>query len=141
MRKIFYKLSCFFLAGCAEYSVEIQGQPELIPLKDDSFIVNRDFKVVVNGSTVTVPHGFVTDLASIPKCLQPVYSPTDFTTIAPSVLHDYMYSGVGIYNRKQSDAIFYNALIENGAGKIQAFKFWAAVRLFGGLYYKNYGGE
>ena len=137
-RRFFYKLSCLILAGCTtEYTIDIPVQPSLVPVDNDLFAVGSDFPVFINRMPYVVPRGFLTDLASVPRVFWWFNAPNDFNTIAPAVLHDYLYSVDTKYNRKQIDDIFYSALIENGATKATAFKFWLGVRLFGAWHYKS----
>jgi hypothetical protein len=57
---------------------------------------------------LTVPIGFKTDLASIPRLIWPIVAPTDEYAKA-AVLHDWMYFK-GMYSRKESDRIFNEAM-------------------------------
>lgn len=142
MRKkgIFYGITVLLLSGCAsKHIIEIPNQPCIIPVKNDQFITCEPFTVGVDGKLITVPKGFLTDLASIPRVFWALDAPNDTVSIAPAILHDYMYSAefpYTSYTRKQADDIFYQALRVNGASTWQAFKFWSTVRLFGKKFYQ-----
>lgn len=99
----------------------------------DSLIFNY-----VNGgvtSTITVPSGFVSDLASIPKVLRPVLN-RNGKSRSPSVLHDYLYS-TAKYSRKESDCIYYKALRSVGMSWVVANVYHLGVRLFGSSSYNK----
>lgn len=80
---------------------------------------------------VTVPAGFVTDFASVPR-LPVVYLLTGDTAHAPAVIHDYLY---GSPRRKRSvcDAVFLEAMEDIGVVWWRRRLMWAAVRVFGGF--------
>lgn len=96
--------------------------------------------------TITVPAGFVTDLASIPRLVWSFYPP-DGPWVKAAVIHDFLYytQGDGIwgrtvgvppgrtYTRRQADAILAEAMADLGIGRWGRFVIWAAVRLGGGI--------
>lgn len=84
-----------------------------------------------------VPHGFKTDLASIPRIMWPVFSPSDYDSIAPAVLHDWHYCCVAGITRKRADDIFYYGLRFHEMNMIKAYIYWIGVRATGWLYYKH----
>ncbi len=93
---------------------------------------------------ITVPAGFVTDLASIPR---PIWSffPPDGPWVKGAVIHDFLYytQGTGLwygrrgvsrsrpYTRAESDAILREAMADRGIGAWAQFVIWAAARLGG----------
>jgi hypothetical protein len=95
---------------------------------------------------ITVPAGFVTDLASIPR---PVWSfyPPDGPWVKGAVVHDFLYYTQGSgewhghkgverprpYSRTEADQIFWEAMADRGIGVWARFVIWAAVRLGGWL--------
>lgn len=140
MRKCrLFCLSCLFLAGCAMHPViEIPFQPCLIPFKNDRFMLCENFIVRIDGKIITIPKGFITDLASIPRIFWAIDAPNDTESIAPAILHDYMYSADSnfSYTRRDTDIIFYYALLANGANTFTAYRYWLGVRLFGFKFFK-----
>jgi Protein of unknown function (DUF1353) len=94
---------------------------------------------------ITVPKGFVTDLASIPRPLWSVYPP-DGPWVKAAVIHDFLYftQGDGIwfkhggvarakpYERREADDIFREAMVDRGIGGVDRSAIWAAVRVAGG---------
>jgi len=93
-------------------------------------------------TTITVPRHFITDFASVPKCLWSIVPPYGKYTKA-AVLHDYLYkyhgyvSGEQIisYTRKECDDIFLEAMTVLGVGKIKRGIIYNAVRWFGGSHW------
>jgi len=95
------------------------------------------------GTTIVVPSGFVTDLASVPRVAL-LWLVAGGRAPRPSVPHDYAYQahtvrmedGTGRpVTRAEADAVFYEALRADpldGAGPVLAWCLWAAVRVGGG---------
>lgn len=79
----------------------------------------------------SIPRGFVTDFASVPR-IPFVYSATGNTGHKAAALHDYLYS-IG-ESRSRADAIFHAALLETEP-KWRAWVMYTAVRLFGWMSY------
>ena len=87
--------------------------------------------------TFTVPAGFETDFASIPKPLLalPLIRWRDKFNKA-SVIHDWLYCTKKV-DRKTADRIFLEALLVLGIPRWKAYLFYAAVRLFGWTHWKK----
>lgn len=85
---------------------------------------------------ITIPKGFETDFASIPRIFWSIVAPIGKHTL-PSVLHDYLYEyGYSMdITRKKADKMFYDAMIESKVARITANILWLCVRVFG---YRNY---
>lgn len=82
---------------------------------------------------ITVPKGFLTDLASIPRFLWSVFPP-DGEYAKAAVVHDYLYRYPST-SRQFADAVFDEAM---GVLGVKPWKRWLithAVRLFGGWYF------
>lgn len=91
-----------------------------------------DYAVTLSGYLVTVPKGFLTDFASVPKCLWSICPPRGKYTQA-AVLHDYLYqTGAG---RNYADEWFLIFMEELGVSWWRRRAMWAAVRVFGWRYY------
>lgn len=81
--------------------------------------------------TVTVPAGFVTDLASIPRSLWSFFSFAG-PWMGPAVIHDFLYTGANVrFTRKQADQIFKEAMYNLGLDWIRRETIYRAVRLGG----------
>src|SRR3990167_8670023 len=71
-----------------------------------------------NGTTYTVPKGFYTDGASVPRPLWMLYPPFGEAYEAAAVLHDFLYAKAeqfygtdkGHISRAEADGIFYEAM-------------------------------
>lgn len=82
---------------------------------------------------IVVPHGFQTDLSSVPR-LPVVYWLTGNTSISAAVVHDWLYSSHEV-DRKTADAILREASAATGVPAWRRFLMFGAVRLFGGAYW------
>jgi hypothetical protein len=85
--------------------------------------------------TLTVPAGFKTDLASIPRLFRnlPLLDP-DGASRRPAAMHDYLYgSALGRRLGKTfADSFLRAALVSEGLSPRGAWVYWAAVHYFGG---------
>ena len=79
--------------------------------------------------SITVPEGFVTDFASVPKGLWNIFPPDGIYSQA-AVLHDYLYQKK-IYSRKKSDQIFLEAMEVLGVSLWKRRIMYRALRMFG----------
>jgi hypothetical protein len=99
----------------------------------------------VAGDTVTVPKGFVTDLASVPRVFWDLFPPDGPWTEA-AVVHDALYftrggadlwqgrrciSRTAPYSRAACDGILREAMADIGIGVVPRTLIWAGVRLGG----------
>ena len=80
------------------------------------------------GSGYTVPQGFITDLASIPRFLWTVWPPFGKYTSA-AVLHDYLCESAWI-SRKDGDKIFLEAMEHSDVPALKRWCIYLAVRLY-----------
>ena len=96
------------------------------------------FESDVLNSTVTVPKGFITDFATVPKKLHNIIGPSDTCIREAAVVHDYMYSKLtNVYSRKQADQTLVEGMIVLCAAWWKRNLVYAAVRLFGGSHWNN----
>ena len=87
----------------------------------------------VAGEKITVPKGFDTDFASVPRI------PIAYLLYAnrgrrAAVVHDYLYR-IGYRTRATCDAIFREALLADGESLPVAWAMWAGVRVGGAFKY------
>jgi hypothetical protein len=82
---------------------------------------------------ITVPAGFETDLASVPR-LPLVYWLCGGRANKPAVVHDFLYTK-GIVPREMADAVFLEAMRTVGVPIIYRRLMWAGVRLGGASHY------
>jgi len=89
------------------------------------------FHLRLNGQdvlTITVPTGFPTDLASVPRLLWPWFPP-DGPWLAAVILHDYLYGLLGC-TRFLADALLRVGMAADGVPWCQRVLIYYAVRLF-----------
>lgn len=90
--------------------------------------------VTAAGETITIPVGFVTDYASIPRIFWNIIPP-DGDARFPAILHDYLYSLRGwepcFKNRAQCDGLFLEAMRHVGVNMVERLTVYSAVRCFG----------
>jgi len=87
---------------------------------------------------VTVPKGFVTDFASVPR-LPLIFTLFGDTAHAAAVVHDYLYSETN-FPRAAADSIFLSAMKAKNVAAWRSFPMYLGVRLFGGVVRgKHYG--
>lgn len=82
---------------------------------------------------ITVPKGFVTDLASVPRAFWPVFPPHGEYAKA-AVVHDYLYRFPST-SREFADSVFDEAMGVLGVASWKRWLITTAVRLFGGRYF------
>lgn len=85
------------------------------------------------GGKITVPAGFKTDFASVPRV------PLAYLLYAnrgrkAAVVHDYLYR-YKLHDRKTCDAVFKEALAADGEGFFVSWAMFTGVRLFGWKFY------
>lgn len=117
--------------------VEYMTPPCLIPVQDNKFKLCDNMIIRARNKFHAVPMGFKTDLASIPRIMWPLFSPSDYDSIAPAVLHDWHYCCVAKVSRKRADDIFYYGLRVHGMNRVKAFIYWVGVRVMGWHFYKH----
>lgn len=90
--------------------------------------------------SIVVPAGFVFDFASIPSLLTNILPKEGRAYDRASCLHDWCYT-VQELSRRQADALFLKAMLEDGVNKMTARLMYRAVRLFGGKAWRNVSDE
>ena len=116
---------------------------EIASLKGVGVKVKRDTNKT---ETITVPTGFVTDLASVPRAMWAFIAPFDVARAA--IIHDLLYKTIRQYRwkmkdkedanliakaKKASDKVFYHAM-KDADPSVPSWKIyasWKAVDLFG----------
>ena len=82
---------------------------------------------------MTIPEGFHTDLASVPRILWSLYPPYDPQYAAAAVLHDALRKWRGEtgerFDEATSDAIFYEAMKILGVPRWKALTMYLGVRI------------
>jgi hypothetical protein len=135
---------------------KVFGVPDNENLRDGREVreLMEDYRVETNGLVITIPAGFQTDGASIPRCLQWIVGASfDNGFRAAALVHDWLYYThradmddimFGYPKRiirwiepGQADACLLDLLAQNGVGWIRRRAIYHAVRLFGGDYWIN----
>jgi len=110
------------------------------PLKDgEQWVIRKEFSYYVDkegGDVITVPAGFISDYASIPRFLWP-FAPRWGKYGKAAVVHDYLYD-THEKTRKEADGIFYDAMVILGTPPWKAKTMYRSVRMFGGNAYKDH---
>lgn len=131
-------IASLFLTTCTpRHNVTFLNEPLLKPVGDNLFELQNNFKAFDGHRTIKVPKHFVTDFASIPRVLWPVLNPSEFKTIPPAILHDFMYTCPNDISRAEADSIFYSALIDNLVNPVKAYAYYLSVRIAGFRYYNK----
>jgi hypothetical protein len=107
------------------------------------YVLAEDF--VVDSNIIgrfTVPAGFRTDFASIPRVLWRALDPEDPCILFPSVAHDFIYSVLGIidertFSRDHADRVLEELMAISGASLFQRKAAYKAVSWFGGSHWKQ----
>lgn len=87
------------------------------------------------GSRIVAPYGMLTDFASIPRFVWPLWPPYDTSYGKAAVIHDRMYQTNGNtprhqYTRRETNLIFLEAMKSLGAGYFKRSTIFNAVQLF-----------
>lgn len=101
----------------------------------NTYMLTKDFRVVADGDRITVPAGFETDFASIPKLFRFII-PMRGKHGSAAVVHDYLYLR-GVKTRKKADEIFLALMKYLKVTKWKRRIMYRAVRLFGWYAWKK----
>jgi len=103
------------------------------PIGDNRWELVEGFEYHVgtypSDEVISVPTGFTTDFASVPRVFWNIISPVGNHGKA-AVIHDYCYS-TACYDKKRSDEIFLEAMEVLGVSKWKRNTMFYAVRWFG----------
>lgn len=113
--------------------------PDELEFKDAGILRgSRRFKLTApfayrsSRGVITVPAGFITDGASIPRIFWPFLDPFG-KYFKAAVIHDFLYSPWNIrFNRAESDRLFKEAMFNSGLDWPTRETIYRAVRMFGG---------
>lgn len=101
------------------------------PLVGHTWILLSDFLYSAeDGSVITIPAGFVTDFASVPRLFWSIFPQWHPKWGKAAILHDYLYETC-LYSKEKADLLFLHDLKEAGLSKWKAYLMYWAVRFFG----------
>lgn len=113
------------------------GHPELTQCAD-----GRNFRVVSpfgfwtpRTGLVSVPKGFITDLASIPRVFWNLLPPFGKYTNA-AIVHDYLYR-THLCSRAMADYVIWQGMRASRVGFAVRLLIWGNVRLFGWIAWRD----
>lgn len=118
-----------------DMKAEFKKAPAVTPFYDDYWLLLEDLTFEATRTSdgkhfsITVPAGFVTDLASIPVPLNVIYDKSGRYSSA-GILHDYLY-WTQFCDRKKSDRMIKEGLKATGAGYVTRNTIKYGVYLFG----------
>ena len=123
MKKLYILLLSSLLSSCA-----VQQSPTLQPFSDVEYWIVRGpliYEIGNTGEKITVPVGFVTDFASVPPKLRPIF-PKIGKYLFAAIVHDYLYWNQ-VCSKDEADEIFFLAMKESGVGGFTRHAFFQAV--------------
>lgn len=86
---------------------------------------------------ITVPTGFKSDFASVPRVFWPIITPLSGGLRAP-IIHDYIYTRKAAqFTRKKADEIFLEIMAADGISAFKRYAMYYAVRLSGWKYWRG----
>ena len=117
-----------------DWSIRIIEYPKLKHIGGKiPWVLVHPLVVCINARLYTVPEGYKTDLASVPR-IPFVYARYGNTATIPAILHDAMYDGcITDFTRKEADEIFLAMMemLNDPTGHLRRRVMYRAVRLFG----------
>lgn len=99
-----------------------------------AFRFDAAFEAALDHQCVDVPAGFVTDFASVPRLLWPLFPPWGRYGKA-AVMHDYLYQAQPC-SRALADLMFLRGMQVLGVGRVTRYAMYGAVRAAGWLIWK-----
>lgn len=128
--------------------INIECSPELDPFYNSKhkrweWILLKDWVVEYDGKIYTVPAGFVTDGATIPRFLWPIFgTPTEVPRLYVALIHDYLYTigpkedpKANGETRKLADRLYRDFNIQLGVPKLRTNIEYRFIRWFGGKHW------
>lgn len=95
----------------------------------------------IDWQTVTIPKGFISDGASIPRCLWCIIDPpVTAVTMVPSIIHDYLYR-YQICTRATADELYDDLLRKNGYSSFKRWLVKVGLSYFGGKAWREHTEE
>lgn len=108
------------------------------PIDDKYWEVLEDYYYETSKGLVTVPKGFRTDYASVPKIFRNIINCSGKHGRA-AVIHDWLYSSKCTLDvtREEADKIFLEIMEEWGVNKFKRYFMYKMVRIFGASHFRK----
>jgi hypothetical protein len=101
------------------------------------WMLDQDFVFKVKGYRIIARQGTLTDFASTPKVIWPIYPPTDSKYNKSVLAHDVLYAAE-IFPRWVNDMVLDLGMLKEGSSKFTRFNFYTAVKALGwSVYARN----
>ena len=106
------------------------------------FTLKEPLFVEWHGRRLTVPAGFKSDGASVPRAFwRLVFPSSDNSAFRAAFVHDYIYRTHPLdWTKEDADDLFYDFLVEDGIPKWRAWMAYTAVDWFGRHAWNDMGG-
>ena len=109
-----------------------------MPIDDKYWEVLEDYTYRTSKGLVTVPKGFKTDYASVPRIFRNIINSSGKHGRA-AVVHDWLYSSKCTLDvtREEADQVFLEIMTEWGVSVIKRNLMYRMVRLFGASHFRR----
>lgn len=111
---------------------------DLSDCKEDRYILQSPLVFDADFATITIPAGFVTDYATVPR-MPIIYLAYGNRAHKSATLHDYLYR-IGAspdLTRDRCDRLFKQSMLASGHARWIASGMWLGVRSLGWVFYKK----
>ncbi len=115
----------------------------LKPYGGDKWRLVEDFDyATIDGQFIRIQHGFICDLASIPRPIR-LAIPVNGRHRQAAIVHDWLYNRGGLINemkrisRKECDLIFLEAMTETGVSYFKRWAMYYGVRMGGSFSFQR----
>ena len=133
----FLSILFVFVGLVTPHSVIVDSEICIIPTHGYNYKTCQQLDYFIDTNLISIPKGYESDLASIPRAFWSIMSPNKSELIAPALIHDLLYGENCLYTRKMADDIFYRALRNNGVSFYDSAKLYTGVRIFGASHFKK----
>jgi len=107
--------------------------------QDECWVLDHEITYIWRGRTITIPKGYMTDLASVPFFIRPIINSYGNFNFA-ALCHDYIYGYQGVlpngdmFSRADADRMLFDRMVIDGTQIRTAMVMWLAVRVWVGNY-------
>ena len=105
------------------------------------FVLREDIEICWDGKSFTIPAGFKSDGASVPRFFwRADFPPGDYRAMRAAFAHDYVYRiHPDGWTKDLADTMFFGLLVKGGIPAIQAWLAYLGVWLFGWIAWRKRG--